>query len=90
MPKEELVEHFKQSSALPDDWWLIDENLLRSVICEVLPTHQEEIVDYDSFLKGKTAIAYGLTPNEKRWLARQRIHYARLLKMIGIRTNRCF
>ena len=70
MTKEELVEHFKQSSALPDGWGLIDADLLRSAIFEVLPMRQEEIEDYDAFLKGKTAIAYGFTPNEKRWLKR--------------------
>lgn len=68
--KKELVEHFKNSSLLPDNWGILDEDLLRSSIFAVLPMHQEEIVDYDSFLSGKMAIAYGLTPNEKRWLKR--------------------
>ena len=70
MTKEELVERFKESPALPDDWGLIDVDLLRSAAYEILPFIQEDVVDYDEFLTGKTAIAYGLTPNEKRWLRR--------------------
>ena len=70
MTRSELVEHFKQSSALPDDWYLIDDRLLRSAICEVLPMYQKSPVEYDTLLTGKTAIAYGMTPNEKRWLKR--------------------
>lgn len=70
MTKEELVEHFKKSPALPDDWYLMDERLVRSALYAVLPMRQEEVVDYDAFLTGKTVIAYGFTPNEKRWLKR--------------------
>ena len=70
MTKDELIEHFKKSSALPDNWMYIDDSLLRSAMFTVLPMHQEEVVDYDNFLSGKTAIAYGVTPNEKRWLRR--------------------
>ena len=70
MTKEELVEHFRKSSVLPDDWYLMDERLVRSALYTVLPMQQEEVVDYDTFLSGKTVIAYGFTPNEKRWLKR--------------------
>jgi len=71
MTKEELIAHFKQSPALPYDWGIIDSDLLRSAIFAVLPMYKgEEVVDYDAFLSGKTAIAYGFTPNEKRWLGR--------------------
>lgn len=69
MTKEELVEHFRKSSVLPDDWYLMDERLVRSALYTVLPMRQEEVVDYDAFLSGKKAIAYGFT-NEKRWLKR--------------------
>ena len=70
MTKEELVEHFRKSSVLPDDWYLMDERLVRSALYTVIPMQQEEVVDYDTFLSGKTVIAYGFTPNEKRWLKR--------------------
>ena len=42
MTKEELVEHFKESPASPDDWELIDVDLLRSADHEVLPFIQKE------------------------------------------------
>ncbi len=56
---------------MPDDWYLMDEKLVRSALYDVLPIRQEEVGDYDSFLSGKTVIAYGFTPNEKRWLNRR-------------------
>jgi len=70
MTKVELIDHLKSSSRLPDDWYLMDEKLVRSALYDVLPIRREEVVDYDTFLSGKTVIAYGFTPNEKRWLKR--------------------
>ena len=70
MTKDELVDHFRKSSVLPENWMYVDDSLLRSAMFAVLPMHKEEVIDYDNFLSGKSVIAYGVTPNEKRWLRR--------------------
>ena len=69
-----LKEHFLTSTKLPEEAWN-DIDTTMKVVYSILPLYTEEISDYSALLKGKTAIAFGFTNNEKRYLKRHVVEY---------------
>lgn len=71
MTKDELIEHFKKSTAVPDELWQDDNyDLAAKVVYSLLPLNHDPITEYDRLIKGKTAIAFGFSNNEKHFLQR--------------------
>ena len=69
MTREELVEHFRTSTVPPEEVWEYADEAME-IVFSILPLYTEEIIDYDSLLQGKIAIAFGFSNNEKRYLKR--------------------
>lgn len=68
MTKDELVEHFKESTAVPDVLWQDDNyDLATKVVYSLLPLNHDPITEYDKLIKGRTAIAFGFSYNEKHF-----------------------
>lgn len=71
MTREELFEYFQKTTELPHIMFRGEEEEAQDVLYELLlPFYKDEIQDYDSFLQGRTVIAFGFTNNEKRFLKR--------------------
>ena len=71
MTREELIAHFKQSTVPPDVLWQDGSvDLATEVVYSLLPLNHDPITEYDNLIKGKTAIAFGFSNNEKRFLQR--------------------
>ncbi len=71
MTKEELIAHFKQSTVPPEVLWEDGSvDLATEVVYSLLPLNHDPITEYDKLIKGRTAIAFGFSNNEKRFLQR--------------------
>ena len=71
MTREELIAHFKQSTVPPEELWQDGSvDLAAEVVYSLLPLNHDSITEYDKLIKGRTAIAFGFTNNEKRFLQR--------------------
>ena len=55
--KQEIFEHFQTSTVPTEEMWS-DVELVMEVVYSILPLYQEEITDYNNFLRDKTFIAF--------------------------------
>ena len=71
MTREELIAHFKLSTVPPEELWQDGSvDLATEVVYSLLPLNHDPITEYDKLIRGRTAIAFGFSNNEKRFLQR--------------------
>ena len=71
MTREELIAPFKLSTVPPEELWQDGSvDLATEVVYSLLPLNHDPITEYDKLIRGRTAIAFGFSNNEKRFLQR--------------------
>ena len=71
MTREEILEYFQKTTALPDVFFRTEAEIAQDVVySQLLPLYRDDITDYDSLLKDKVVQAIGFTNNEKHYLKR--------------------
>ncbi len=72
--RQEIIDHFQNSTVVPEEM-SSDDELVREVVYSILPLYQNEISDYNSLLRDRTAIAFGFSYNEKHFLKRHVVSF---------------